>query len=147
DVRVARGGRSVASAAAPERTAQFAFLKFPDSPVEPIEGWAQIAGSEARAPRIEVLNRSSKPVRYVEIGWIVRDRQGREFMAASVPASDPDMFLPPGKTGRVLQDTALKFSRSSGEPVAIQGMAGFVSQVEYADGKVWIPNRETLANA
>src|SRR6185295_6667849 len=112
DVRVSRGGRAVASAASPERLAQFAFLKFPDSPVEPVGGWAEVAGNEARGPNIEVLNSSGRPVRYVEIGWIVKDRQGREFMAGSVPAADKDMYLPSGQRGHVLQDTALRFSRN-----------------------------------
>jgi hypothetical protein len=26
-------------------------------------------------------------------------------------------------------------------------MEGFVSQVEFADGKVWVPNRQSLENA
>jgi len=148
DVRLARGGRSVSAAAVapPERTAQFAFLKFPDAPVEPVEGWAQLAGNEARAPRIEVKNVSGKPVRYVELGWIVADQKGQRYLAASLPASDPNLFLPPGKTGRVLQETSLRFSRD-GEPVAVQEMAGFVSQVEFADGKVWVPNRQSLESA
>ena len=146
DVRVLRSGRATSSAAAPDQLAQFAFLKFPDSPIEPMEGWAEIAGNEARAPRIEVRNRSSKPVSYVEIGWVIKDRQGREFLAGSVPAADSDVLLPPGKTGRVLQDTTLRFSRNAGEPVAIAGMAGFVSEVEFSDGTVWVPNRSSLEN-
>lgn len=147
DVRVSRSGRAVSDAAGPEQLAQFAFLKFPDSPVEPTEGWAEISGNEARAPRIEVRNCSSKPVRYVEIGWIVKDHQGREFLAGSVPAAESDMLLPPGQRGRVLQDTALRFSRNAGEPVSIASMTGFVSQVEFSDGKVWVPNRSSLDNA
>ena len=147
DVQVARNGRSTTSAAGPDRLAKFAFLKFPDAPVEPMDGWAEISGSEARAPHFEVLNRSGKAVRYVEIGWLVRDRKGEEFSAASVPATDSDLFLPPGRTGRVLQDTTLKFSRNGGEPVNIQGMTGFISQVEYSDGHVWIPDRTSLENA
>jgi|SRR5579863_1887270 len=139
DVRVSRG-RATTAAAAPE-VAQFAFLKLPDSPVEPMDGWAEIAGNEARAPHIQVRNRSPRSVRYVEIGWIVKDREGHEFLAGSVPAADSDMLLPPGQTGRVLQDTALRFSRNAGEPVAIASMTGFVSQVEFSDGKVWVPNR------
>lgn len=147
DVRVSRGGRSVTSASvAPDRTAQFAFLQFPDAPVQPLDGWAQIAGNEAHSPRIEVKNSSSKPVRYVEIGWIVQDQAGRQYMAASLPASDPNLYLPSGKTGKILQDTTLKFSHQ-GQPVNIQGMTGFVSQVEYADGRVWVPNRQNLQNA
>jgi len=145
DVQVSRG-RAVSAAGAPEHTAQFAFLHFPGAPVEPIEGWAEIAGNEARNPRIDVRNLSPRQVRYVEIGWIVTDRQGRQFMAASVPASGPEFNLKPGSTSRVLQDTALRF-KDRGESVVINRMTGFVSQVEFADGKVWIPDRESLANA
>jgi hypothetical protein len=144
DVRVSRGGRAVSSAAEPEHMAQFAFLKMPEAPVEAIDGWAEVAGNEARTPTINVVNRSAKPVRYVEIGWIVKDRQGREFLAGSVPAAESDLSLPPGRTGRVLQDTALRFSRNAGQPVLIDSMTGFVSQVEYGDGHVWVPNRGSL---
>ncbi|MGA2593296.1 MAG: hypothetical protein ABSH32_25550 [Bryobacteraceae bacterium] len=145
DVQVSRG-RTVSAAAVPEHPAQFAFLRFPDAPVEPVEGWAEIAGNEARNPRIDVKNLSSRQVRYVEIGWIVTDRQGKQFMAASVPASGPEFNLKPGSKSRVLQDTALRFSKDR-ESVFIDKMTAFVSQVEFADGKIWIPNRESLANA
>ncbi len=148
DVQVTRGGRSTSAAAGGlERTAQFAFLKFPDSPIEPVDGMVRLSGNEARSPRIQVINRSSKPVHYFEIGWIVKDREGHEFLAASVPATDPDLNLAPGQSARALQDTSLKFSRNASEPVPVEGMTGFVSQVEYADGKVWVPNRASLENA
>src|ERR1700730_12826728 len=81
-VRV-RHGQAVTSAAMPagEHTAQFAFLKFADSPVDPVDGWAQLSGNEVRAPRIQVLNKSNKPVKYVEFGWLVRDRGGQRYVA------------------------------------------------------------------
>jgi hypothetical protein len=146
DVRVARGGPAVSSTAAAERTEQFAFLKFPDSPVEPVEGSAQLAGNEVRAPHIQVRNKSDKAIQYVELGWLVRDQKGQQYMAASLPAADPALHLLPGRTAGVLQETALRFSRS-GQPVSIQGMTGFVSEVQFADGKVWVPNRQNLENA
>lgn len=138
-------GRSVTSAAvaASDHAAQFAFLRFPDSPVEPIEGWAQVSGSEVRSPRVQVRNRSTRAVKYVELAWLVRDQGGQQYMAASLPSSDPDLYLPAGQTARVLQDSALRFSRN-GQPVSIQSMTGFVSQVEFADGKVWVPTRQSL---
>ncbi|MBZ5577302.1 MAG: hypothetical protein LAP40_12145 [Acidobacteriia bacterium] len=146
DVRVIR--RRTVSAVAeegvgPERTEQFAFLKFPDAPVEPLDGWAQIAGGEARAPRIRVQNQSSQTVKYVEMAWLVSDPKGQQYVAASLPASDPGLYLPPGKTAQLLQDTELRFSLRGG-PVNIQKMTGFVSQVQFADGKVWVPNRQNL---
>lgn len=147
DVRVQRGP-AVTSAAIPasERTEQFAFLQFPDSPVQATDGSALIAGNEARAPRVNVRNDSNRIVRYVEIDWLVSDPAGRQYMAASLPASDPGLILRPGQTARVLGDTALKFSRE-GKPVNVRSMAGFVSQVEFADGRIWVPSRQSLENA
>src|SRR5215831_9839979 len=148
DVRVVRR-RAVSSAGvavSAEHTAQFAFLNFPDAPVEPLYGWAELSGNEAHAPRIRVRNRSTRPVRFVELGWLVTDEKGQQFQAASLPASDPELFLPPGKEARVLQDSELRFSHN-GEPVSIRKMTGFVSQVEFADGRMWVPNRQNLENA
>ncbi|HTP30942.1 MAG TPA: hypothetical protein VMJ75_02140 [Candidatus Acidoferrales bacterium] len=139
-------GRATTGAASSEHAAEFAFLKFPDSPVEPLKGSAQISGNEARSPRIEVLNRSNKPVKYVEMGWIVSDAAGRQYMAGSLPSADNDVLLPPSRAGQLLQETTLSFS-VKGQPVSVQRMMGFVSQVEFADGKIWVPNRENLENA
>jgi hypothetical protein len=147
DVALSRTGRSVGqSAPVGEHIAQFAFLKMPKSPVQPIEGSAEIAGNEARSPRIEVLNQSGKPVRYVEIGWLVKDKEGREFLAGSVPGSSSAMMIPPGQKSHLQPDTTLKFSRT-GKPFEIAAMTGFVSQVEFADGKVWVPSREELGSS
>ena len=55
----------------PEQELKFAFLEFPDAPIEPLSGMAKVAGNEARAPHIEVRNRSARPVRYFELGWLV----------------------------------------------------------------------------
>jgi hypothetical protein len=147
DVKLSRGRTTSAATVGSERSAQFAFLQFPDSPVQPLTGSAQLDGNEARSPFIEVRNRSSKPIRYFEIGWIVKDSQGKEFWAASVPASGNDLNLQPGAIAKTLQDTAsLRFSKAPGAPLNISGMTGFVSQVEYADGKIWVPNRASLEN-
>lgn len=143
-VRVRRGGPSVTSAAvASEHPAQFAFLQFPDSPVEPLEGWVQIAGNEARSPRIEVKNRSNRPVKYVELGWVVSDQAGKQYMAGSLPSSEASLNIPPGQTARVLQESSLSFL-SDGRPVNVRKMTGFINQVQFADGKVWVPSRQSL---
>ncbi|MGA2136185.1 MAG: hypothetical protein ABSH50_28170 [Bryobacteraceae bacterium] len=146
DVQVSRGA-AVASVASADRNVRFAFLQFPGAPVEPVQGWAEVAGNEARNPRIDVRNVTAKQVRYVEVGWIVTDRQGNQFMAASVPASGPQFNLKAGSTSRVLQDTVLHISKDGGGPVSIAGIKGFVGQVEFADGTVWIPGRDSLAGA
>ncbi|MBZ5624595.1 MAG: hypothetical protein LAQ69_38720 [Acidobacteriia bacterium] len=144
-VRVVRSGPAVTSAALPpEHPERFALLQFPDAPVEPVEGWAQIAGNEARTPHIDVLNKSGKPVRYVELGWVLSDPSGRQSMAATLPSAERDLYLPPGKKASVLQETTLRLFSSNGQPANVQQMTGFISQVEFTDGKVWVPNRQDL---
>ncbi len=134
-VQMVRGAR--ATTYEPEHEVKFAFVQFPDSPIEPMDGAARVAGNEARAPRIEVRNRGTKPVRYFEMGWIVQDDQGRQFLAGSVPA---ELKLEPGQKAQVLQDTSMRFTERS----AIQGMTGYVNSVEFADGRFWIPTRAQL---
>jgi hypothetical protein len=128
-VQMARGRVTNFDAA---RQVQFAFLDLPGAPVEPLEGQASVAANQARAPRITIRNRSSRPVSHLEIGWLVKDRRGREFLAASMGA---DLKLAPDQTGEVTQNAALRFN----EPVDIESMTGFVSSVEFTGGKYWIP--------
>jgi len=120
-----------------EREVKFAFLELPDAPIEPMGGLAHIAGNEARAPRVEVRNRSERAIRYLEIGWIVKDQQGHEFLAALMPA---DLNLGPGRIGQVVQDAALRFP----ERTSVEAMTGYVASVEFADGSYWVPSRTSL---
>jgi len=143
DVQMVRGGRATNFEA--EKQLKFAFLQLPDSPIEPLTGMARIAGNEARAPRLEIRNRSDRPIRYMEIGWILQDKGGREFLAGSVPA---ELNLPPGQKSQVLENTTLKFPQQrGGAQLIIEGMTGFVSSVEFNDGSIWIPSRTDLNDA
>jgi len=143
DVRVMRAPAVTSAALGPVRTEQFAFLEFPDSPLEPVDGSVGVAGNEARGPSIRVKNRSNEAIKYVELGWLVSDPSGRQYLAASLPAADPVLYLPAGKTASVEQETTLRFTRS-GQPVNVQNAVGFVSRVQFADGKLWIPSRADL---
>jgi len=133
--QMARGRSTNAEA---EREMKFAFVEVPESPVEALAGSARVAVNEARAPRISVRNRSPLAVDHLEIGWIVRDQLGREFLAASMPA---DVKLEPNQSGEVRQEGSLRLQ----DPAAIQTMTGFVSSVSFADGSLWIPSRGALA--
>lgn len=131
--------RGRATNAEPEREVQFAFVSIPGAPVEALDGTVRISDSAARAPRFSVRNRSNRPVEHLEIGWIVRDRQGNEFFAASLPA---DLKLAPSQTGEIREDAALRFE----QPVAIQSVRGYISSVEFAGGGQWIPSRTDLSD-
>lgn len=144
-VKVRRGGSAISSAAlaGSEHLAKFAFLRMPDSPVEPLQGSALISGNEAHAPFVEVRNTTSRPVKYVEVGWVVKDQAGREYLAGSLPSANLTFYLPAGNTARLQQESTLNFSLG-GRPVNIRDMTAFVSEVEFADGKIWVPNRKSL---
>jgi len=140
-----RRGPVVTSAAAPvaERSQKMALVAFADSPVEVVSGSAVVAGAEVSAPHIEVRNRGAIAVKFVEVGWLVEDQSGQSYLAATVPSSQDDLGLAAGKTATFSQDTSMKLSRN-GEALNIRGMRGYVSQVEFADGKVWVPSRQNL---
>jgi hypothetical protein len=120
-----------------ERDVQFAFVRIPDSPVEGVNGMARVSGNVARAPRFTFRNRSKRPVERLEIGWIVKDQQGREFYAASMPT---DLKLAPNQVGEFRQDNALRFDPS----VTIQSVRGYVAGVEFSGGGQWVTPREAL---
>lgn len=127
----------------PGRELAFQFVDVTGAPVQPQEGFATVAGNEARAPRLEIRNRSNRTIRWVELGWILRDRQGRETPAGTIPA---EVFLAPGEQRDILKDVTLRFPSRPGAPVDIAGLTGYVSSVEYADGAMWVPPRSVLTD-
>ncbi|MEQ1945871.1 MAG: hypothetical protein ABL995_01700 [Bryobacteraceae bacterium] len=128
-------GRSTNTA--PEQEVKFAFLHFPGAPVEAMDGTVTVAGNEARSPKLVVHNRSSRPVQYLEIAWIVKDQQGREFLAATVPA---EKRMPSQSSTQILPDAVLRLDSKN----PVQSMTGYVSQVEFTDGSLWIPARAEI---
>ena len=145
DVQVSRPTRTISAAvnALTGHSVNFAFLKLPDAPLDLTSGSVQINGAEATAPRIDVVNHSKRSVRYFEVGWIVRDAAGQQYMAGSIPGASSSLDLQPGRSASATQDRVYKFARPDGL-ASIAGMMGFISQVEFADGSIWIPSRTAL---
>ncbi len=119
-------------------------VAFRSSPVQPLGGAARVAGNEVRAPAIELKNTSQKTVQSVDMGWIVRDDRGREFVAGSMPAA---LHLAPVQTGTMTEQGTLRFSHPTGQPMMIGALMAFVNDVEFADGKLWIPSRTDIEGA
>ncbi len=119
-------------------------VAFPSSPVQPLGGNAQISGNEVRAPQLEVRNISGKPVRDFGVGWIVRDERGQDFVAGSAPSAKP---LAPVETASMTQPGTLRLSRPGGQPMVVDALLAYVNDVEFSDGKLWIPSRTDIRAA
>ena len=149
DVQVVRQGIMPRGANAPatnyemEKEVQFSFLRMPGAPVDLMAGAARISGDEAKAPHFEIRNREQKAIRHLEIGLALQDTNGQEFFAATVPF---DGALA-GKGAAALKDSAtLRVRQTGASRLVLESMAGFITNVEYADGAYWIPARADLAD-
>lgn len=127
-----------------EQAVSVGAVAFPSSPVKPLGGNAQISGNQMRASRLEVQNTSGKQVKNFEVGWIVRDERGRDFVAGSVASA---MQLAPVETAAMTQPGILRFSHPSGQPMIVDSLLAFVNDVEFSDGKLWIPSRTDITEA
>lgn len=147
DVQMSRRGRLPRPASAPatvyepERAVQFSFLRLPDAPIELTGGAAKVAGNEAKAPSIDILNKQGKTIRHLELGWVVGTRDGVEFLAGTLPA---DVQLAGNGKTTILDEAALRLSSRTGSRVIIDNVVGFAHAVEFADGELWIPSRAAL---
>ena len=149
DVQVVRRGTMPRVANAPatnyemDHEVQFSFLRMPGAPVDLMAGAARISGDEAKAPHLDIRNREAKAIRHLEIGLALKDTNGQEFLAATVPYDEP--LAAQGKAS--LRDSAtLRVRNTGGSRLVLESMAGFVNNVEYADGGYWIPSRADLAD-
>jgi hypothetical protein len=69
---------------------------------------------------------------------MLKDTHGKQFVAGAIPI---DVSIGPRQSTTVVQDAAYKFSQPNGQPISIGSMTGFVNCVEFADGRMWIPDR------
>jgi hypothetical protein len=136
DARVAQSGRSTTTRV--ERQVELAFLQTPNAPVIAESGVVKIADNEARTPRMFIRNRSDRAVKALELGWLLKDVRGREFVAGATPL---DVSLQPKTRTSLVQDATFKFTQSGGAAISVQEMTAYLTSVEFADGSVWVPSR------
>ena len=135
DARVSAGR---ATATTSGRQVQLAFLNPPNAPVVPEHGFARVINDEARSPQIYMRNQSDRAVESVELGWIVKDMRGREYVSGAIPV---EVGLAPRARSKVVQDASFRFSEAGGQGIAIESMTAFFSSVQFSDGKMWVPDR------
>lgn len=128
----------------PSRAIPLAFVRFPDSPVQMLNGAAHVYRNEVQTPEVNLRNRSQKTTQSIEVGWILSDDRGRNYMAGSLPTV---VAIGPVQQAKVQQSGILRFSRASGTPVLVHGVSAFISNVEFDDGNLWIPSRSDIINA
>lgn len=119
-------------------------VAFTGAPVQPIGGGAQVIGNEVRSPHVEIRRISSRSIRSLELGWIVRDDRGHDFIAGSIPLA---LSAESVQTFKITDSAALRFSDGLGQPMAIRALRAFISDVEFGDGKLWIPSRSDIDDA
>jgi hypothetical protein len=139
DIQVARANRASAVSGSP---VQFALLAMPDAPVGLTAAEVVGTGNEIRFPRIDVVNRSRRAVRFVDVSWMVRDDHGREAVATNLPA---EVALAPGATTSIHRENTVRVSLAGGGPLNVTGVTGFVGLVEFADGELWVPSKPVAA--
>lgn len=121
-----------------ERLVQIAFLHPPEAPVGALDGAIHVAGEQIRAPRIVLQSRSNQPIKSVELGWMVRDSAGREYVGGLLPLN---VRLEPGGRRTAMPDAAFRLSQANGRPLTIESMTAFINSVEFADGSIWVVPR------
>jgi len=139
DARVAQAGR--ATTTRNEHQIELAFLKSSDrGPVASDMGMVRIADNEARSPRLQLRSQVDRPIRGLEIGWMIRDAEGKEFVSGAVPV---EVSLAPRSTTTLVQDVTFRFTQPGGNPIAISEMKAYLASVEFADGVMWVPDRNS----
>lgn len=145
-------GRSVSTSVRnlTERRLTLAFSDIPESPIGALKGSAFVAGRTARAPEVTVENRSSKAVQYFELGWVIDDSLGRRYAAGSLPAPNSPIRLAPGQSIVTSADRRFSFwpvDKGENHDFSVKGIRGFIAQVQFEDGSLWIPSRKDLRQA
>ncbi len=130
------------------RSLKLALLDLPEAPLELLSGTATVAGASATTPVITVKNRSQRPIRYFELGWFVDDGAGVRYVAGWVPAPSPVRPLNPGRSASTSLARRIVFAskseKTAKDQFTINGMGGYVSQVQFEDGTFWIPSRDDI---
>ncbi len=131
DVRLARAAAALQNT----RNIETAFLTQPDLPVEGVRALAVASGNQLQILELAFENRDKREVRSIELGLLVRDQEGREFSAGSLPAA---LSMKPKGSATVQPSASLQLNRAQGLPLKVESLSGFVQQVEFTNGDVWV---------
>lgn len=133
DIRLARAAAALPNA----QNIETAFLSQSDVPVDGIRAQAVSSGNQLQILELAFQNRDRREIRSIELGLMVRDHEGREFSAGSLPAT---LTMKPKDSATIQPGARLTLNRPQGLPLAVESVTGFVQQVEFSNGDVWVPS-------
>lgn len=139
-----RSGAALADAGKP-RELELAMVGSADAPLLLDRGSALVAGVYSDAPAFRLINRTDRPLRSFELGWLIRDTDGTLYSAGSVPmkAAQP-IAAGAAFSSRAGQQFAFRPTRPGS---SIAGMSVYVRHAQFSDGRIWIPSRSDLEAA
>lgn len=132
DVRLARGLAALPNGKAVET----AFLNPAESPVAGVKAVARVAENRLQLLELAFENRDRREVKSVELGLLVKDAAGREYSAGALPTL---VDMKPNAKGTANPTASITLSRGQGLPLKIESLTGFIQQVEFTNGDVWVP--------
>ena len=133
DIRLARSAAALPNA----RNIETAFLTQADIPVEGVKATAVANGNQLQILELAFQNRDKREIRSIELGLLVRDQEGREFSAGSLPAT---LSMKPNAGASIQPSASVTLNRGQGLPMKVESLTGFVQQVEFTNGEVWVPS-------
>lgn len=143
-------GVSAERARALAQFADFRVARFSDAPIEIVSARARVFDGGLVDPSLEVRNISGVPVTDFLVTWLLSDATGKEFRGATISASG---WREPGTRFQVAPGESAVWSHSSVLAIGPRATGPILSgrvylrAVEFADGRVWVPERHTIEAA
>lgn len=127
-------------------------VRLPGAPMEIVSAGASFAEGRVVDPVVEVRNTGNRAITDFQIVWVFRDSSGMEFRGrtgtrASGLGSGRNARrrppLGPGESASISESLVFEAERQKRE-VEIVSARVFVRAVEFAEGRVWVPERSAL---
>ena len=114
---------------------------YDSAPVSVLNGAFHHLRNQLRGSRVTVRNRSAKPIKSIEVGYLVGTAREGLFFAGSVPST---ATLVPDQQLDLAGMPSLRVFETSGEPSSSAILVAFVARATFSDGSLWIPSRDDL---
>ncbi len=141
-------GEAAERARALAELADFRVVQFAGAPLEIMAARARVYQGGLADPSLEVRNVSNAVVADFQVAWVLRGAFGSEFRAASLAGATKltasGFPLPSGALLMWSNPTVLEIGNAAG---SILSGRVYLRAVQFADGRIWVPERSALEAA